>query len=160
MNEHYELATALLVPPVLVTHDGNRQQRPVSQDNLKLASIHSNLAKVYIAETEGMIAYAAMQNPAPQWLLNTIAERLGISEPETYTGTDGDAEAGPEDGPEFTHPLHSDGGVLLTDSMDPIISYLCPECVNGKHKNCTGWAFDSHDNPTNCGCRFNGSLGD
>ena len=28
----------------------------------------------------------------------------------------------------------------------------CPECVNGKHGNCPGWAYDSDDNEGPCLC--------
>ena len=31
--------------------------------------------------------------------------------------------------------------------------YICPECRDGKHRNCNGAAWDSKkDCPTNCGC--------
>lgn len=30
--------------------------------------------------------------------------------------------------------------------------HLCPECEQGKHANCTGWAFDEHDNEVACAC--------
>lgn len=29
---------------------------------------------------------------------------------------------------------------------------LCPECGNGKHVNCTGWAIDEDDNVVDCDC--------
>lgn len=29
---------------------------------------------------------------------------------------------------------------------------MCPECVQGKHGNCTGWAFDEADEGVDCGC--------
>lgn len=28
----------------------------------------------------------------------------------------------------------------------------CPECVAGKHDNCTGWVLDDFDNEDPCGC--------
>lgn len=28
----------------------------------------------------------------------------------------------------------------------------CPECRNGKHPNCTGWALDAADEVVSCGC--------
>ena len=28
----------------------------------------------------------------------------------------------------------------------------CPECYQGKHDNCTGWAFDARDEEVRCGC--------
>lgn len=154
MNHHYEMASELLNPPVLVTHDGKRQARPVSQDNLKLASIHSNLAKVYIAETEAMISLAAMMHPTPIWLLKQVQERLGAYEPETSTDTDGDAEEGPE--PDLlAHGISVMGdGSLEVDGLpfrlpDPL---TCPECRDGKHKNCTLWAYDDNDHEVMCQC--------
>lgn len=31
--------------------------------------------------------------------------------------------------------------------------YLCPDCVSGKHVNCTGEAWDTEkDEPTKCAC--------
>jgi hypothetical protein len=29
---------------------------------------------------------------------------------------------------------------------------VCPECEQGKHGNCTGWALDEHDNEVACQC--------
>lgn len=29
---------------------------------------------------------------------------------------------------------------------------VCPECDNGKHGNCTEWAYDEHDNLVECRC--------
>lgn len=29
---------------------------------------------------------------------------------------------------------------------------ICPECRNGKHVNCTGWALDDRDEMVTCGC--------
>jgi hypothetical protein len=29
---------------------------------------------------------------------------------------------------------------------------ICPECVAGKHENCTGWAIDADDFEVACGC--------
>lgn len=28
----------------------------------------------------------------------------------------------------------------------------CPECRQGKHPNCTGWALDDNDEVIPCGC--------
>lgn len=32
----------------------------------------------------------------------------------------------------------------------------CPECRQGKHANCTGWALDADDEQTECGCAQGG----
>lgn len=29
---------------------------------------------------------------------------------------------------------------------------VCPECQQGKHGNCTGWAIDDYDRIIFCGC--------
>lgn len=35
-------------------------------------------------------------------------------------------------------------------------SHVCPECQQGKCRNCTGWALDADDNMVDCGCTHDG----
>lgn len=32
---------------------------------------------------------------------------------------------------------------------------MCPDCRDGKHQNCAGFAFDADDNETTCACKEN-----
>lgn len=39
--------------------------------------------------------------------------------------------------------------------MPPIGGWFpprCPECISGKHGNCTGWTLDEDDNEIDCEC--------
>lgn len=41
----------------------------------------------------------------------------------------------------------------LTKSVEPVKTWICPECGQGKHGNCDGWAWDfDADEKTQCQC--------
>lgn len=40
---------------------------------------------------------------------------------------------------------------LETQDKDTFFA-ICPECANGKHPNCTHWAYDSADKYVACEC--------
>jgi len=37
---------------------------------------------------------------------------------------------------------------------------MCPECAQGKHSNCAGFAFDEEDNEVPCSCQPNCAVAD
>lgn len=79
--DHFAMAEQLLRPNHVWTGRGYEAMQATHTDQ-RLASIHSNLAKITEMKTASLIAYAQLLPEAPQYLLDEIAARLGVEAPD------------------------------------------------------------------------------
>lgn len=46
---------------------------------------------------------------------------------------------------------------FAVDNVKVTLGFICPECRDGKHGNCTGWALDGNDRMVDCECSHGGA---
>lgn len=79
--DHFAIAEQLLRPNKVWT--GQRYSwMPATHADQRMASIHSNMAKIVEMKTASLIRYAELLPAVPQHVLDEIAARLGIEEPD------------------------------------------------------------------------------
>ena len=82
--------------------------------------------------------------PAARLTLDDLQALLDTARAE---GLDGSALLG------FTKSYRSGWRIEFTaHGEEAIARFVCPECRDGKHGNCTGWSIDDHDDIVDCRC--------
>ena len=79
-TDHFAIAERLLAPKHTNTVNGSRGLVEASHAEQRMASVHSNLAKIHEMKTSSLIEYAKLLPDPPAYLLREIAERLGVGE--------------------------------------------------------------------------------
>jgi hypothetical protein len=78
--DHFAIAEQLLRPNSVWTGKEYAPMQATHADQ-RMASIHSNLAKIHEMKTASLIRYAELLPDPPQYLLREIASRLGVEDP-------------------------------------------------------------------------------
>jgi hypothetical protein len=80
-TDHFGIAERLLAPKHANTVNGQRALQDATHAEQRMASVHSNLAKIHEMKTASLIEYVRLlPEPRPAYLLREIAERLGVGE--------------------------------------------------------------------------------
>ena len=76
-TDHFAIAEGLLRPN-RVWDGAKHVEMHATHADQRMASIHSNLARIDAMQTSSLIAYTKLLPVAPEYLLLEIAKRLGI----------------------------------------------------------------------------------
>lgn len=79
--DHFAVAEQLLRPNYVWTGSRYEPMQATHTDQ-RMASIHSNLAKIHEMKTASLISYAGLLPTPPKYLLDEIAARLGVEAPD------------------------------------------------------------------------------
>lgn len=82
-TDHFAMAEKLLKPNMVWAGEAKGYVlMQATHTDQRLASIHSNLAKIHEMKTSSLIRYAELLPAVPQYLLDEIASRLGVEAPD------------------------------------------------------------------------------